>query len=172
MVRPLWCWLGKRALWIWIRNLWFVTWARTMRVLVVSCLPQGNDFFLYSRQKPSFLSPFFGRIISYQPFSFVFSSANENHLRHRFTVLHDIWFLFQGSTSLKDAVRPLRQQGVTTFIFRIGSEPGIQELYSAVESPDNVFTFSRFADMDSKVTDVARHIPFYSGMWAFTLWWY
>ena len=135
-----------------------------MRVLVVSCLPQGNDFFLYSRQKPSFLSPFFGIIISYQPSSFVFSSANENHLRHRFTVLHDIWFLFQGSTSLKDAVRPLRQQGVTTFIFRIGSEPGIQELYSAVESPDNVFTFSRFADMDSKVTDVARHIPFYSGM--------
>ena len=129
-------------------------------------------FFLYSRQKPSFLSPFFGIIISYQPFLFLFSSANENHLRHRFIVLHDIWFLFQGLTSLKDAVRPLRQQGVTTFIFRIGSEPGIQELYSAVESPDNVFTFSRFADMDSKVTDVARHIPFYSGMWAFTLWWY
>lgn len=65
---------------------------------------------------------------------------------------------------MKDAVRPLGQQGVTTFIFRVGSEPGIQELYSAVESPDNVFTFSRFADMDSKVTDVARRIPFYSGM--------
>ena len=112
---------------------------------------------------------FFSIIISYQPCWFSFSSADENHLRHHFTVLHDVWFLFQGSTSLKDAVRPLRQQGVTTFIFRIGSEPGIQELYSAVESPDNVFTFSRFADMDSKVTDVARHIPFYSGMWAFTL---
>ena len=171
MVRPLWCWLGKRALWI--RNLWFVTWASTMRVLIVSCLPQENDFFfsIPDENLHSF-HLFFSIIISYQPFWFLFSSANENHLRHRFTVLHDIWFLFQGSTSLKDAVRPLRQQGVTTFIFRIGSEPGIQELYSAVESPDNVFTFSRFADMDSKVTDVARHIPFYSGMWAFTLWWY
>jgi len=65
---------------------------------------------------------------------------------------------------LKDAIKPLQQQGVTTFIFRIGSEPGIKELLPAVDRPGNIFTFSRFADMDARVPSVARHIPFYSGM--------
>lgn len=70
-----------------------------------------------------------------------------------------------GAKSLQDAVKPLRQQGITTFIFRIGSEPGQRELLSAVDRPGNLVTFSGFADMDARVPYVARQIPFYSGKW-------
>ena len=56
-----------------------------------------------------------------------------------------------------------------TFIFRIGSEPGLTELRSAVDRPDNIFTFARYDDMDSRVLDAARQIPFYAGMCSFSL---
>ena len=69
-----------------------------------------------------------------------------------------------GAISLQDSVKPLHQQGVRTFIFRIGSEPRIGDLHSAVDRPENVFTFSSFAAMDARVPYVARHIPFYSGI--------
>lgn len=73
-------------------------------------------------------------------------------------------FYFSGATSLKDAIEPLQQEGVTTFIFRIGFEPDLKELVPVVDSPENIFTFARFADMDARVPYVARQIPFNSGM--------
>ena len=51
-----------------------------------------------------------------------------------------------------------------TFIFRIGFEPDLKELVPVVDSPENIFTFARFADMDARVPYVARQIPFNSGM--------
>lgn len=72
-------------------------------------------------------------------------------------------FVFSGATSLKDAIEPLQQEGVTTFIFRIGLEPDLKELVPVVDSPENIFTFARFADMDARVPYVARQIPFNSG---------
>ena len=69
-----------------------------------------------------------------------------------------------GALTLQNSVQPLHRQGVRTFIFRIGSEPGIRELNSAVDRPENVITFASYADMDARVPSVARHIPFYSGM--------
>lgn len=68
-----------------------------------------------------------------------------------------------GALPLRDSVRQLHQQGVGTFIFRIGSQPEIRELHSAVDRPENVISFSSFAAMDARVPYVARHIPFYSG---------
>ena len=44
----------------------FVIWASTMRVLIVSCLPQGNDFFSLFPTK-TFIPFIFFSIISYQP---------------------------------------------------------------------------------------------------------
>lgn len=69
-----------------------------------------------------------------------------------------------GALSLRDSVKQLHQQGVRTFIFRIGSKPEVRELHSAVDRPENVISFSSFAAMDARVPYVARHIPFYSGM--------
>ena len=68
-----------------------------------------------------------------------------------------------GALSLRDSVRQLHQQGLSTFIFRIGSQPEIRELHSAVDRPENVISFSSFSAMDARVPYVARHIPFYSG---------
>lgn len=68
-----------------------------------------------------------------------------------------------GALPLRDSVRQLHQQGIGTFIFRIGSQPEIRELHSAVDRTENVISFSSFAVMDTRVPHVARHIPFYSG---------
>lgn len=69
------------------------------------------------------------------------------------------------SGSLRDSVRPLHQQGIRTFIFRIGSEPALRELHAAVDLPGDVFEFASFADLDLKrVPYLARHIPYFSGM--------
>ena len=73
-----------------------------------------------------------------------------------------------GAISLRDSVRQVHQQGVLSFIFRIGSQPEITELYSAVDRPENVISFSNFAAMDARVPYVARHIPFYSGKLTFS----
>ena len=69
------------------------------------------------------------------------------------------------SGSLRDSVRPLHQQGIRTFIFRIGSEPALRDLHAAVDLPGDVFEFASFADLDIKrVPYLARHIPYFSGM--------
>ena len=95
----------------------------------------------------------------------IFVNARENVPRIVLLLMAGKQSRVPGAASLQDSVRSLHQQGVRTFIFRIGSEPAIRELHAAVDHPGDVFTFSSFADLNaSLVPYVARHIPFYSGM--------
>ncbi|KAK2561274.1 Collagen alpha-6(VI) chain [Acropora cervicornis] len=94
----------------------------------------------------------------------VFENARENVPKIMMLFMAGKQAQVRGATSLKDAIEPLRQEGVTTFIFRIGLEPDLKELVPVVDSPENIFTFARFADMDARVPYVARQIPFNSAL--------
>lgn len=97
----------------------------------------------------------------------IFGNARENVPKVVLLFMAGKQSRVSGARTLQDSVQPLQQQGVRTFIFRIGSEPSIRELHSAVDRPENVITFASYADMDARVPYVARKIPFYSGMFFF-----
>ena len=97
----------------------------------------------------------------------IFGNARENVPKVVLLFMAGKQSRVSGALTLQDSVKPLHQQGVRTFIFRIGSEPGIRELHSAVDRPENVITFANYADMDARVPYVARHLPFYSGMYKY-----
>ena len=63
-----------------------------------------------------------------------------------------------GSVRLKDAVRPLKQQGVRIYVVAVSSELDLKELYELTEKEEDVFTVIDFDDLAKMANDTAQKI--------------
>ena len=63
-----------------------------------------------------------------------------------------------GSVPLKDAVRPLKQQGVRIYVVAVSSELDLKELYELTEKEEDVFTVIDFDDLAKMSNDTVQKI--------------